>query len=111
VRQFAVIDEVDADLLLMTDDIVHAVFDFAIVIGLVELPAGRPLVGEVDQLLRSRQRADMRRQDSVSHFRLPGSPRALRRVRVAAKRVPPCWGARLPNRSLIAKDRGCAGGS
>ena len=60
--------EIDADLFLVTDDIVHAVLDFPVVRRLVELLAKRALMGKLDQLLWSRQRAHVGRQNQVSHL-------------------------------------------
>jgi hypothetical protein len=68
VGQLAVIDEIDADLFLVADDIVDASFDFSVLCRLVKLLSEGPLMGKLDQLLRSRQRPHVGRQNPVSHL-------------------------------------------
>src|ERR1019366_2010674 len=61
----AVVDEVDAALLLTGNEIDHRIPQLLLVAGLVDLPAARASVVERDQPLGTRQAADVAGQDSL----------------------------------------------
>ena len=65
--ELAVIDEVNANILLPADCIGNGRFEFVVESRLVDFLGGHLFVIELDQFLRARQTPDMRRQNPIGH--------------------------------------------
>ncbi|MFZ0115394.1 MAG: hypothetical protein WAL15_13620 [Xanthobacteraceae bacterium] len=65
--ELAVVDEIDAGLLLAADEIDHGIFELSLEGGFVDLLAVDMLMVEFDDFRRARQAAGMGRQDPVRH--------------------------------------------